>query len=203
MNQKYGHCLVPSCERLNFEFYPGDIILFEHGEHGLLRCIKEWFLESQWGHVSSFWGAGYTNMEIIESVDLSSDLVPLQVEAIGRGTLKTNLRLSHGRYIKVLRHRDAGIAYAAALRVGDFAREGQRWYDYWAIIRYVVPYLIVRRILRKNCGFGYWRNEKFICSEMVDAAYGYKLFDDNRYFPTLPGDYEFAEQLEVVWEGLL
>jgi len=201
----------------SFVFMPGDITLFEHSEEALLREVKEWLLaypgppphpEAKWGHVSIFWGVGYPEgNELVQSLSLEDaekwNLTPLHVEAIGRGTLKTNLLLQRGRYIKVLRHEDPEKAHAAALRAGGFARDGQRWYDYWCIIRYVMPYLIVRRTLHVNYGFGYQHNEEFICSEQADAAYIYELFDDNRRFPTLPGDYEYSESLAPAGEGVL
>jgi hypothetical protein len=186
-----------------FVFQPGDVILFKHSEKGLFRKIKEWLLESPWGHVSIFWGiATPTADELIMPWEVKDDkLIPLQVEAIGRGTLKTDLRNESGRYIKVLRHPSAGIARNAVLKAGVFARQGKRWYDYWCIIRYVLPFLITRRLFGIECGFGYQHNDKFICSEQVDADFRYTLFDDNRRFPTLPGDYEFTT-LKPVTEGI-
>ncbi|MBN1366597.1 MAG: hypothetical protein JW967_01550 [Dehalococcoidales bacterium] len=182
---------------------PGDIILFQNMESWLPRTIKEFFLESKWGHVSVSWGIGYDDgNEFVVPYDWNSRVDPLHVEAIGRGTLKTGLCNYTGRRIKVLRHTDPDKSRAAAILAGQYARQGNRWYDYWTIIRYVVPYLFIRRIFRKNCGLGYQHNEKFICSEMADAAYGYSLFDDNRRFPTLPGDYEYAPDLKPVWEGI-
>jgi hypothetical protein len=189
---------------MNITFNPGDIILFENAESWLPRKIKEFFLESKWGHVSTFFGAGYTTgSELVEPYTWNPAKDPLHIEAIGRGILKTDLCNYTGRRIKVYRHKDPEKARAAVIRAARFARGGNRWYDYWAIIRYVVPYLFFRRLFRRNWGFGYVYNEKFICSEMVDAAYSYKLFDDKRRFPTLPGDYEYAPDLELVWEGLL
>lgn len=189
---------------MEVELQPGDIILFENTESQPWRKIKEFFLESKWGHVSTFWGIGYPDGdEFLVPYEWNSQIEPLHVEAIGRGTLKTNLCNYIGRRIKVLRHTDRDKARAAAVLAGRLARGGNRWYDYWAIIRYVVPYLFCRKIFKKEWGFGYAKNDKFICSELADAIYGYKLFDDNRRFPTLPGDYEFAKDLKPVWEGLL
>jgi hypothetical protein len=186
------------------EFKPGDIILFENAESWLPRKIKEFFLESRWGHVSVFWGIGYPDgNEFLALFEWNSLIDPLHVEAIGRGTLKTNLYNHMTRRIKVLRHKNPDKARAAAVIAGRYARGGNRWYDYWAIIRYVIPYLFCRRLFRRNFGLGYAKNDKFICSELADAAFSYKLFDDNRRFPTLPGDYEYAPDLELVWEGML
>lgn len=188
---------------------PGDIILFDHSCSKLLRVPKEWLLGSRWGHVSVFWGVAdlSTGQELLSpyrwEVAQGTIWLPLHVEAIGRGTLKTNLLLSGGRYVKVLRHHDAQAARDAALEAGNFARQGQRRYDRPVIVRCVVPYLVARRVLQVDCGFWYSHNEQFICSEMADAAYKYTLFDDNCRFPTLPGDYEYAKDLETVWEGVL
>jgi hypothetical protein len=44
---------------MDVELQPGDIILFINTEKPILRQIKEFFLESKWGHVSVFWGIGY------------------------------------------------------------------------------------------------------------------------------------------------
>ncbi|MDD5539696.1 MAG: hypothetical protein PHG61_03290, partial [Candidatus Marinimicrobia bacterium] len=76
---------------MNFEWKPGDIILFENMESWLPRKIKEFFLESRYGHVSIFFGAGYTTgSELVEPYNWNPSIVPLHIEAVGRGVLKTD-----------------------------------------------------------------------------------------------------------------
>lgn len=192
----------------SFVFQPGDVIQFADTSTGLWGLLKRWLLyEGEkviWGHVSIFWGAATSTADELIMPWMAKDhnLIPLQVEAIDRGVLKTDLRNQRGRYIRVLRHPDFNVARKAVLKAGCFARQGKRWYDYWCILRYVFPYLLCRRLFDVTWGFGYKHNEKFICSEQADAAYSYTLFDDERSYPTLPGDYEYTI-LKPVAQGFL
>ena len=168
------------------DFHPGDVILMRSEETGWYRRLKDWLLGSQWGHVAIFY-------------DYTKRGLPLVAESIGRGVMIRSLLASEGRYILVLRHKDTFVALAAAKKAEHLADNPGSWYDYWAIPRYVLPRLIFYKIFGRRHSFGYRRNPFFICSELIDEAYGC-IVPENR-LPPLPQDFLAIPELLRIWEG--
>ena len=169
-------------------FKPGDVILMRSEETGLYRKLKDWLLGSPWGHVAIFF-------------DYTKRNLPLVVESIGRGVVIRSLLASEGRYVLVLRHADPELARAAAKKAEHLADNPSSWYDFWAIPRYVLPRLTWYKITGRRRGFGYYHNPHFICSELVDEAYGRIIPEDLQ--PPLPGDFLRVKELRHYWEGNL
>ena len=172
----------------NFKPEPGDVILMRSEETGLYRKLKDWLLGSPWGHVAIFF-------------DTTKRGLPLVIESIGRGVMIRALNASEGRYILVLRHEDEQEALDAAKEAEHLADNPRSWYDYWAIPRYVLPRLIWQRIAGRRHAFGYYHNPHFICSELVDEAYGGIIPEE--LMPPLPGDFLRVKELHHYWEGNL
>ncbi len=169
-------------------FKPGDVILMRSEETGLYRRLKDWLLGSQWGHVAIFF-------------DKTKRGLPLVIESIGRGVMIRALNASEGRYILVLRHGDEQVALKAAKKAEHLADNPSSWYDYWTIARYVLPRLIWYKITGRRYSFGYSHNPYFICSELVDEAYGRIV--PEAFQPPLPGDYLRVKEFHAYWEGNL
>jgi len=173
------------------KFQPGDIIVYKLQGYGIFRPIVRWFLGSAWGHVGLFFA--WTKRDL-----------PLTIESIGRGVMIRSLLASGGSYIKVMRWQgdnadEVGLKVAkAAERIAD---NPGSWYGYLDIPRYILPRLLWYKITGRRFGFGYRRNQHFICSELVGQAFrdaGFPLFPAD--FIPLPGDFVKAP-LEEVWEG--
>ncbi len=177
-----------------FKYEPGDIILYDMaGYSRLIRPLVRWLLGSEWGHVSIFYG--YTKRGL-----------PLVIESIGRGVLMRSLLSSEGRKVKVRRWNlppfEAGLQAAKAAE--HLADNPSSWYGYVDIPRYVLPRLIWKKLTGRRTGFGYRRNNHFICSELVAQAYvnaGFVFFAQD--FIPLPGDFDDHSLLKEVWSGTL
>ena len=180
----------------NFTLESGDIIVYRlgRGDWGILRPLVRWLLGSPYCHVGLFWAWTKRNL-------------PLTIESIGRGVMIRSLLSYQGRYVKVMRWkgddaRKVGLKVAkAAERLADNPKS---WYGYFDIPRYVLPRLIWRKLTGATSGFGYQRNQFFICSELCAQAFrdaGFPLF--NGYFIPLPGDFVDWPLFQEVWEGKL
>ena len=166
----------------------GDVILMRSEESGWYRRLKDWLLGSQWGHVAIFY-------------DHTKRDLPLVIESIGRGVMIRSLLASSGRYVQVLRHEDPEIARAPAKRAERLSDNPGSWYDYWAIPRYVLPRLVWYKLTGRRSGFGYRHNPHFICSELVDEAYGGVRPDG--HWPPLPHDFLAVKEFQPMGEGKL
>ena len=169
-----------------YEPWPGDIILLEAEGNGLYRKAAEWLLGTRWTHIVIFY-------------DHTKRGLPLVIESIGKGVMIRSIYSSEGRHALVLRHRDRDKALEAAKRAERLSDNPISWYDYWAIPRYVLPRLIFYKIFGRRHSFGYRRNPFFICSELIDEAYGC-IVPENR-LPPLPQDFLAIPEFLQIWEG--
>ena len=165
---------------------PGDVILMRSEEIGILRVLKDWLLDSPWGHVAIFF-------------DHTKRGLPLVVESIGRGVMIRSLLASEGRYILVLRHKIQQVALKAAKVAERLADNPESWYGYLDIPRYVIPRLIWYKFTGRRFSFGYKHNPHFICSELVDEAFDHIIPEELQ--PPLPHDFLAVPALERIWEG--
>ncbi len=171
-----------------FRLEPGDHILFRLGS-GPLAALETALLGSPWGHIA-IKGRG-----------------TLIIESIGRGVLRRDIRACSGSHVRVLRPRStllgAGLRICeAAERIAD---NPQSWYDYLAIVQYVLPRLIAAK-LHLPMPLKWHRNPVYVCSEFVEQA------DVDAGYPPecvlegvipLPGDFNNSPMLRWAWEGVL
>jgi hypothetical protein len=166
-------------------YQPGDVILFETQAKGLYRKLKVWLLESPYDHVAIFY-------------DYTKKGLPLVAESVGRGASIRSLYASKGRKVTVLRHANRRVAQGAATRAESLCDNPESWYDYYSIVRFVVPHLIWHKFTGRNMNIGYKRNAVYICSELADEAY------DNiiplHCCPPLPADFLNIKAFHVEFE---
>ncbi len=180
----------------NFKFQPGDVIVYKFGkgDWGILRPFVRWLLGSPYCHVGLFFAWTKRNL-------------PLTIESIGRGVMIRSLLASGGRQVSVMRWKgdnaeEAGLKVAKAAE--HIADEPMSWYGFFDIPRFVLPRLIWYKLTKRRLGFGYRRNQFFICSELVAQAFrnaGLPLFSGD--FIPLPRDLAKSPLLEEVWAGRL
>jgi hypothetical protein len=184
---------------------PGDILVWESSEKGIIRRIKHFITQSDRGHVSVFWGfktPGGDELCGDWDTSLNKKFSPLHCESIGRGQCKTELLKSAGRHVDVYRYKTVSVSTEAAIKMNNLVLDGDQVYDYWCIFRYAIPSILWHRISGKWCGFGYARDSRYICSEAADFVYDYRFFSRTD-IPTFPWDYEYAKGLKLVASGVL
>jgi hypothetical protein len=126
------------------------------------------------------------------------------IEAIGRGVIVSNLVENYGdrRMIALRLNVASNSSIQAVSEAKKIASSQSSWYDFYGIVRYIIPMLLLRKITGKRYDLGYCRDDKFWCSEMVQEVYhrsGVELFDDPDFF-ALPGDFLKSPYLEEVRE---
>jgi hypothetical protein len=168
--------------------YPGDILLVNI-PWGSLDWLVKW-LVGEWDHCAIIY---------------RTDPPPLIIEATpSQGVEISPLRLHSGREV-VLLHPDAlnwqGIAYQASLNAEKLA-SGPDAYNYIAIVRWVIPRLILAKF---GIAYKHWRRSRWHeCAELVDDAYykvPYPLLEED--IVPLPDDLLHSLKLRVVWHGLV
>lgn len=165
-----------------FSFLPGDIILCECSNDWFGR-LERWALESRWGHVV-IKGRG-----------------PLVIESIGRGVVRRNISTCSGRYVQVLRHIDHDAASLAVEHAESIANNTDAYYDYWGLLRYLVPHLLLYKLTGRRWSFGYKHDRHYWCSEFVSAAYSHTLLSPE-YEPIEPGEFTLSPLLTTIYEGV-
>lgn len=147
---------------------PGDVIVYRREGNSLMdRLFRA--VAGNWGHASVFYG-------IIDNYYV-------QIEAVGRGVILSDVRTREGQYAAVLRYKSTGgnEAARAAFRI---AIHPDSWYDVFTIMRYLIPRLLLEKVLSKLHVKlpGYRRDTMFFCSELVAEAYreaGCPIWSDN------------------------
>jgi len=169
---------------------PGDPILYAREGNSIGDVAYRWIAGPD-GHVSIYRGQ-----------DNGQDGV---VEAIGRGVLKRSLACDTGRMMTVLRlinDPNNLIGQAAANEALKLADNPDSLYDAPALIRFVIPRLVLYKVTGINYGFGYSQDKFFYCPEVVTRSYeaaGYRIWPPN--LPPVPSDLRKIPVFKVVLVG--
>ena len=169
--------------------YPGDVLLINIA-WGWLDPLVRW-LVGYWNHCCLVY---------------RTDSPPLIIEATpGQGIEIAPLRVHKGRQAMLLRANSYNwqeIGCQASLCAEAWATESDTGYDYMAVVRWVIPRLILAKL---GIAYHHWHRDRWhLCSELVEITYfeaGYPLFVDS--FIPLPSDFLLSPKLRAVWAGIV
>lgn len=146
---------------------PADVLVKVSKGKDPFSVIKRWALGSPYEHISIYIGP----VEILcDAIILK---VPILCESIGRGVLLRSLSARYGDEVVVMRlksefdrRRIPQIIKEAVKLTG----EDQAYYDYFCIVRFVLPRLIIQKF-HLPLPIKYHRDIFMICSEAVFEVY--------------------------------
>jgi len=169
---------------------PGDGILYAREGDSISDIAYRWIAGPD-GHAALYRGQVY-----------GEDWV---VEAIGRGVLNRRLACDAGRMMTVIRLKDDSnnrIGRLAANEALHLADNPDSLYDAPALIRYVIPRLVLEKVTGIRYGFGYSQDKFFYCPEVFTRAYenaGYRIWPPN--IPPVPSDFRKLPMFRIVLQG--
>ncbi len=189
----------------DFRLQPGDILVTVNKGKDLYSIIKRWALGSPYDHVFMYMG----KVGIIVNRKQAKILrFPMLFESNGRGVVIQSLSNQYDREVVVMRlslEQDRKRISFVLERAIKLASAPQSYYDYYAIIRFVLPRLILKK-LGLQMPLKYHRDPLQICSEAVfEVFYGAGLINilPKNVVP-LPGDFVVVSPLLLPeWEGQL
>ena len=185
-----------SVPKLDFEFKPADVILFDVQYPFGLSSLAKLFI--RYGHVGMFWL--YTKKGN-----------PLMMESIGRGVLIRSVFNYTKRKMYVYRPRiPLELAEAVADAGENIADDPDSYYGFVDIPRFALPKLILYKLNEKLPDWMkfpekwldslYRKNNVFICSEFVAQAYRNAGIDLHIHGIPLPDDFAKDALFEYVGE---
>ena len=189
----------------NFKLEPADILVNVNRGKDPISVIKRWGV-GPYSHVLMYMG----KVGIVVNYRQSRILrFPLLFESNGRGVVLQSLSNRYGQEVVVMRlkseHDKRRIPYVLTEAI-KLASNPQSYYDYFCIIRFVLPRIIFEK-LHLPMPLSWHRDARQICSEAVyEIFYRAKLVDILRPYcvPPLPGDFVTdSPLLEEVWGGQL
>lgn len=169
----------------HFNYLPGDVLVFLDENKSLFGRLRRWLLGFRYGHVALYFTETKHGLHLV-------------IESIGRGVAIRALMADQGSFVFVLRLReDDGKGQAVAKQAERLADNPQSWYDYFGIVRWVIPRLILAKLgIRTR---DYQRNQYYICSELVAEAFwraGIQVVPRGQV--PLPGDFMESPLLRLV-----
>jgi hypothetical protein len=181
---------------------PCDIILFINDKNDLLSRFSRWAI-GPYSHVAMYLGKFFN--------------VPLVYESRGRGVVVASLLGQTGNPVAVMRSvlpptslevkGSTVLAGCLEMRLTAFsiAADEKSFYDYTAIVRFCVPYILKRKFPWLPYNPPKYKRDKFmICSEAVAEVF---WRNDIEIVPKnvvpLPGDFAISPFLRYVGQGKL
>jgi len=177
-----------------FKLEPGDVLVKVNNSKDPFSVIERWALGNPYCHVFMYMG----QMEIlVNGVVLKHSML---FESNGRGVVIQSLSNRYGQEVVVLRlksefdRRRTSLVLEEAIKL---ASEPQSYYDYFCIVRFVLPRLIMQKF-GLPLPIKYHRDVFMICSEAVfEVFYRAGLVDILRpnCIPPLPNDFVSSSSL--------
>lgn len=188
------------------ELLPGDILVQVNNGKGPFDVIKRWAMGCPYEHVFLY----------LSSFHLRRRCVELLCESSGRGVAVQQLSNRYEREVVVMRSRQylslpteiySRLINKVISEAIKLASEPKAYYDYYCIVRFVLPRLLVEKVpfLAPFIPVRWQRNQVHVCSEAIWEIYhraGYTLMPGDMV--PMPGDFvDHAPELYEVGRGWL
>ena len=135
--------------------------------------------QSYWGHAAMYIGGGF------------------YIESIGNGVYINDISALKDADIRIMRHHKMTpeVADKIVLNIRGKSKSG---YDFWAIW-HLLKLIITNKRFSNDEGVGI--EDKFICSELIAAAYqemGLKVIDNLEYDEVIPADFDLSPNFKRI-----
>jgi len=171
-------------QKNQFKLLPGDVLVNVSRGKDPFSIIKRWARGSPYSHVFRYTGK-------LSFGGHALPRIPFLFESNGRGVVLQSLSNRYGQEVVVMRLRPA--YREKILNILDeaikLASDPQAYYDYFCIMRFVLPRLILEK-LHLPIPLSWQRDPRQICSEAaleIDLRAGVPTLPDN--VVPMPGDF--------------
>lgn len=192
----------------NFSLNPGDILVNVNRRNDLFSKVKRW-VAGPYEHVFVYLGAINFALAPLDKPPLR---VPMLFESYGRGVCLRSLSERYSQEVVVMRLK----AEADRKRIPrvleeaiKLASDSQSYYDYFCIVRDILPRLIVEKLplwIQERIPLKYHRDPWHVCSEAVNEVFIRGGLPELLYLEDVPLPGDFVDEsllLEQVWAGTL
>lgn len=155
----------------NFKLQAGDILVNVNDRRNPYHSLKRWLI-GPYDHVFAYLGEIWLDTPGGEY----GSSFNMMVESNGRGVTLRNINERYGNKVVVMRllpeYQNDDILSKIRRTAIILASSEQAYYDYFAVVQYVIPQAILQKLhLEKLIPLSWHRDKRMICSEAIFEIY--------------------------------
>lgn len=183
---------------MSFVLQPADVLIQISTGNSPPAIIKRWGLGSPYEHCFLYMGR-------LSFEGSPEPGIPMIFESAGRGVVLQSANRRYGQRVLVMRVKKIYQFFILSIlkQAVLLASDPQAYYDYFCIIRWVLPRLLLEK-LSLPMPVDWQRNPWHICSEALYEVFyrvGLEALPSDQV--PMPGDFVKSPLLYPVWEGVL